>query len=339
MVLIIAIGDIHGCFDPLKALVRMVEQECRPAVDEIEYIFVGDYIDRGPSTREVLDFLIDLDAKKTFLMGNHEDMLLMYHKGSDVFEEVGNAWLTKNNGGLTTVRDLDPDSKLPGLVLRETRGTGNSREYVKNRGEFKLKRQYEAFFEDLEYACERTIEHRKSQYKLLFSHSVPNEEIPIEKILECDSFERFHEIRKSYNISPDRTNVWNREFRHEPFGDYTVIHGHTPTISAKHYLRSTRFAAPSKAIKYNKESLKSGGVLMTRSGETNRMIQIDIDTGAVYGNRLSGIILPENDEEYDALTGVRGIPFIPTIDIKRGYYYNWMIDDSEAAFDLTDLNK
>jgi len=339
MVLIIAIGDIHGCFDPLKALVRMVEQECRPVVDEIEYIFVGDYIDRGPSTREVLDFLIDLDGKKTFLMGNHEDMLLMYHKGSDVFEQVGNAWLTKNNGGLTTVRDLDPDSKLPGLVLRETRGINNSTEYVKNRGEFTLKREYEAFFEGLEYACERKIEHHGNQFKLLFSHSVPNEEIPIEEILECDSFERFHEIRKEYNVSPERTNVWNREFRHEPFGDYTVIHGHTPTISAKHYLRTAGFASPAKSITYNKEGLKSGGILITRSGETDRMIQIDIDTGAVYGNRLSGIILPENDDEYDNLMGVRGIPHIPTVDIKSGYYHKWMTGDREAGFNLSDLNK
>ena len=80
--MIVAIGDIHGCFDPLKALIRSVEG-FRHEVEDIEYIFIGDYIDRGPSTKEVLDFLIHLKAKKTFLMGNHEHMLLVYYKGSN----------------------------------------------------------------------------------------------------------------------------------------------------------------------------------------------------------------------------------------------------------------
>lgn len=69
----IAVGDIHGCHKSLKALVDKLE----PFYDRT-FIFVGDYIDRGPSSCEVVDFLIDFkkEVDCVFLRGNHEQMLL-----------------------------------------------------------------------------------------------------------------------------------------------------------------------------------------------------------------------------------------------------------------------
>lgn len=68
------IGDIHGCADELDVLLRALQVEAGDAV-----CFLGDYIDRGPASRAVLDLLIDLSAGPshcTFLKGNHEDMFL-----------------------------------------------------------------------------------------------------------------------------------------------------------------------------------------------------------------------------------------------------------------------
>ncbi|HCI29145.1 MAG TPA: metallophosphoesterase family protein [Fervidobacterium sp.] len=68
-----AIGDIHGC---LKALEKLIDQ-ISPTNDD-KLIFLGDYVDRGPDSKEVVDFLCSLSKTVdcTFLRGNHEQMLL-----------------------------------------------------------------------------------------------------------------------------------------------------------------------------------------------------------------------------------------------------------------------
>jgi serine/threonine protein phosphatase 1 len=81
---IYAIGDIHGCYDRLKALMEKIPIDCsRDAL-----VFIGDYIDRGPHSVEVVDYLIQLKNRfpeVIFLKGNHEDMLDKYINGADRF--------------------------------------------------------------------------------------------------------------------------------------------------------------------------------------------------------------------------------------------------------------
>ena len=69
----LAIGDIHGCSVALHALLDAVA----PQPDDV-LISLGDVIDRGPDSRGVLDFLIDLYAggRLVVLRGNHEQMML-----------------------------------------------------------------------------------------------------------------------------------------------------------------------------------------------------------------------------------------------------------------------
>ena len=72
---IFAIGDIHGCNHELRKLLPRIEPD--PLTDTV--VFLGDYIDRGPDSRGVIDTI--LDFKRAFpdaicLKGNHEDMFL-----------------------------------------------------------------------------------------------------------------------------------------------------------------------------------------------------------------------------------------------------------------------
>ena len=99
---IFAIGDIHGSFDRLQALMQKIPIDF--AGDTL--VFIGDYIDRGPSSVEVVDFLIDLKKRVPgiiFLKGNHEDMLEKYLEGTDRFTYLLNggqntldSYLSKN---------------------------------------------------------------------------------------------------------------------------------------------------------------------------------------------------------------------------------------------------
>jgi serine/threonine protein phosphatase 1 len=91
------IGDIHGCLEPLK---RLLEKVSPGAEDEV--VFVGDYIDRGPHSREVVDYLLRRPYRCVFLLGNHERMLLSFLEGED--ED-----LFLENGGQETLRSYGGD--------------------------------------------------------------------------------------------------------------------------------------------------------------------------------------------------------------------------------------
>lgn len=67
----IAVGDIHGCS---KALLELLDILKLQPDDHI--VFLGDYVDRGPDSRGVIEILLELQQKcqTTFLAGNHEIM-------------------------------------------------------------------------------------------------------------------------------------------------------------------------------------------------------------------------------------------------------------------------
>ncbi|MBF0223896.1 MAG: serine/threonine protein phosphatase [Desulfobacterales bacterium] len=97
-----AIGDVHGCFDKLKLLLEKVEID----FERDRLIFLGDYIDRGDSSFNVIEFLIDLKRKYSnivFLKGNHELMLENYLLGTDKMTYI-------SNGGIHTIESYAPVS-------------------------------------------------------------------------------------------------------------------------------------------------------------------------------------------------------------------------------------
>ncbi len=74
-----AIGDVHGCFSLLVELLQLIEQdqEVRPA-SETHVLLLGDYVDRGPQSREVCELLHAMMPSPYFhcLRGNHEQTML-----------------------------------------------------------------------------------------------------------------------------------------------------------------------------------------------------------------------------------------------------------------------
>jgi len=98
-----AIGDIHGCFDSLKEL---IENKIQFQKND-KLIFLGDYIDRGYNSKEVIDYIIELqnnDYDIVTLLGNHESMLV------DAYNNEGamSKWI--QNGGAETLKSFEIDS-------------------------------------------------------------------------------------------------------------------------------------------------------------------------------------------------------------------------------------
>lgn len=102
---LIAIGDIHGCRTALERLLDKLS----PRPDD-QLIFVGDYIDRGPDSKGVIDRLLTLREQHDciFLRGNHEAMMLDY-----LSEGSWNLW--QMNGGVETLESYSAgaDGKIP----------------------------------------------------------------------------------------------------------------------------------------------------------------------------------------------------------------------------------
>jgi serine/threonine protein phosphatase 1 len=106
---IYAVGDIHGCYDKLMALMDKIDID----FDTDILVFLGDYIDRGPSSFEVVEYLVALKKlfpNTVFLKGNHEEMLENYLSGIDKMTYLV-------NGGQQTLdsylsRPRQPDDPL-----------------------------------------------------------------------------------------------------------------------------------------------------------------------------------------------------------------------------------
>ncbi|MDQ0509372.1 metallophosphoesterase family protein [Ancylobacter amanitiformis] len=93
-----AVGDIHGRYDLMCALLDKIEHDRRDAVSS-QIVFLGDYIDRGPDSRRVIEALITGADRDGWicLKGNHEAMWL----GALDRSQPWDGWLA--NGGVETL--------------------------------------------------------------------------------------------------------------------------------------------------------------------------------------------------------------------------------------------
>ncbi len=105
------IGDIHGHFSKLKNLFDQLADYINP--DDV-LIFLGDYIDRGPESFEVIEFLIRLSKlyKSVFLTGNHEDMFIRYMNRKDFANNFF------RNGGEFTIKSYMRN--MNGMILPQS---------------------------------------------------------------------------------------------------------------------------------------------------------------------------------------------------------------------------
>ena len=123
-----AIGDIHGERELLVELLASL-----PLEDDDRLVFMGDYVDRGPDARGVVDVLLGVASERpcVFLIGNHESMFLDFLGWDDPRYFAGDAFLL--NGGDRTLVSYDYFDNEP---LDPT--------------EFKLPKAHEEFYRGLQ---------------------------------------------------------------------------------------------------------------------------------------------------------------------------------------------
>ena len=106
-----AIGDVHGRADLLVILLEAILEEARAHGRPTTIIGLGDYVDRGPGSREVLELLVGLSHAQgpelRLLRGNHEETLLRF------LEDAGKGAAWCDYGGRETLRSygIEPPEK------------------------------------------------------------------------------------------------------------------------------------------------------------------------------------------------------------------------------------
>ena len=110
-----AIGDVHGRLDLLREMHARIREEIeRDAPDDWRIVHVGDYVDRGPDSKGVIDFLIaaiGADSRHIALAGNHDVGLL------DFLADPNAESLFAGHGGRQTVRSYGLDADFSSQAL------------------------------------------------------------------------------------------------------------------------------------------------------------------------------------------------------------------------------
>lgn len=223
---IYAIGDIHGRLDLLIALLEKIEIDSETAPDAVKLIFLGDYIDRGPDSDKVIDYLVSfekINASAQFLLGNHEDTMLKFMEFPGKYED----WL--HWGGDATL---------------ESYGVGDV--WRREASDLAIELKEKINFEHLEFLTR--LKPFCIEGDFVFAHAgvkpgVPLAEQETEDLLWIRG--EFHNASK--DLRPEKT----------------VVHGHHPT-----------------------------------KRPVNLSWRIGVDTGAVYSNVLTAVVLEERSRRF-----------------------------------------
>ncbi|MDR1110198.1 MAG: metallophosphoesterase [Deltaproteobacteria bacterium] len=248
------IGDIHGMFDPLKRImtsIRLIERIDEP-VERI--VFIGDYIDHGPSSKEVIDLILGLEYDRVCLAGNHEDLALRFINGDQKYLRCdGNVWFM--NSAIETYESIFDHKSHMGFIYdlkdREYRFKHSEagRNALNSYKGLRLPRKYEKFLQGLRYSHQEVLGVRGRRTTFSFFHGLPRLSVPVNAQLAGS----YKDFTAALNAGPrpgdhravpgdgyperlERSSVWNREYSTRlGYQGHVVVHGHTPTTVYPNY--------------------------------------------------------------------------------------------------------
>lgn len=314
------IGDIHGMLDPLTVLLNTIRCVEYSRERHTTIVFLGDYIDHGPCSKEVIDALLALrdEFETVFLAGNHEDMMLHFLEPQAGMEKYGKAWLNGNGGQATVCSFMKNRSVLKHMWMRSSTIQGIRPE------DLRLHPRYREFLDGLVYAHQEELDLDERVLKLCFTHAPLHRradvlsgleendpDIPIARQLEARTREQFKNLCHSYPMWIERYQLWNRSMPRRRYGDFILVHGHTPTpiLDRDHQHRLANFD-PESALPFvifpedmpidaafNGDEIWFGAKL-------GQAVGINIDTGCVYGDALTALNFSTNRIKRDARVGV-----------------------------------
>jgi serine/threonine protein phosphatase 1 len=199
---IYAIGDIHGQLAELQRVLGLVEQDGGP---DAKIVFLGDYTDRGPDSKAVLDLLIDGQSQGRnwhFILGNHDRMFTHFMEDTprhDAHLPINLYWLHQRLGGDTTLASY-------GVEFVET----DRKSEVHEQARSAVPQAHVDFLSGLDLSYQNE--------DLFLCHAGIRPGVPLADQTEHDLIW----IRQEFHYDP----------RQHP---KLIVHGHTPVAKATHY--------------------------------------------------------------------------------------------------------
>jgi serine/threonine protein phosphatase 1 len=248
------IGDIHGEIDLLNSLLRAISR-----YDPELIVFVGDYIDRGPQSRAVVDRVMGLEFPAACLMGNHEHMMLSALEDLAVGYNPMELWYY--NGAEATLQSFG----FSGFFSFQSQ----------------MDPGYLHFFRNLKLSY--VIEAGEG-LKILATHAGVSPSMPLADQLLLKDYQDLQQYMKDKQLDLGDTFLWTREpFFNSPAGlwkGYVVVHGHTPTPKVKQMVEEGN---------YPDYHFIDHDLVIRRGRENGQVLSVGIDSGSVYTGRLSGL--------------------------------------------------
>jgi len=195
-----AIGDVHGRLDLLKRLIDKIAEDdtARGTPGKTELVMLGDFVDRGPESAGVLDYVMRLREwwpAITCLQGNHEEVFLMAARG----DEAALRFMTRIGGRETLLSYGATETDLYEMTL------GELRDWLMRA----VPERHLRFIEDM---AERVL---IGDY--LFVHAGIRPEVPVDE-------------QEGRDLRWIRDEFLSFDEPHE----YFVVHGHSITPSVDH---------------------------------------------------------------------------------------------------------
>lgn len=188
------IGDVHGCYDTLIALIAQLPENAK-------IIFCGDLIDRGPKSKQVINFV--RENGHYCVMGNHEDMMIQFCESS----YNSSYWF--KNGGRACFNNYDNDDELMSDV-----------QWIKNLPRLIILNGYvDKMGRSLVVSHAPVVDYL--DYYLHIREKIENNEYTEHELIEFE-----HTIANSEELM-----IWNRNIPKKENTKYFNVFGHNPIDS------------------------------------------------------------------------------------------------------------
>jgi serine/threonine protein phosphatase 1 len=259
------IGDIHGEIGLLNSLLDSILK-----YNPEQITFIGDYIDRGPYSREVVDRIMGMEVPVACLMGNHELMML------DAFEDsvfgINPMELWYYNGAEATLQSFG----FTGFFSFQSQ----------------MEDHYLQFFRKLLMS---QLSEPVKGFKILASHAGVSPAIPVADQLLLKDYRDLQQYMINRQLGPGDSFLWTREafFNSSPdlWNNYMIVHGHTPTMKIKQYAQTGN---------HPQFSFVDNDIAIRRNPDGGEVVSVGIDSGSTLTGRLTGLALFTDNDSHAA---------------------------------------
>jgi len=259
------IGDIHGEIGLLDKLLEAILKQ-----DPQQITFVGDYIDRGPYSRDVVDRIMGLEIPVACLMGNHELMMLSAIEDSALGYNPMELWY--RNGGEATLQSFG----FSGFFSFQTQ----------------MEDRYLNFFRSLLMSH---VTEPGPGLRILATHAGISPLIPVADQLLLKDYQDLRQYVLNRELDMEDSFLWSREnfFTSSArlWNGYMVVHGHTPTLKLKRFIQERQ---------YPHFDFIGNDLAIRRNGEQGKVVSVGIDSGSTISGRLTGLGIFTDQEEDSA---------------------------------------